>query len=191
MPRTCGTRTRSSPSGRGSAWRLRSSRRSCPGHSWSARSSLESMPSPPDGGAGQRRPLAPRSRSPRKPALGVAVRAVLSAISVVVLVPVGAVVLGGFFPSWPVVGQFGRLLNAGLPLVLGAAGVGTGLAALAIALGGRKVVVLLAAAMTLLTGAGVVAYRFVSFAEHNGASYDLVRALDGTPSAAKPDDRIT
>jgi len=112
------------------------------------------------------------------------IRALLSAISVVVLVPVGFAVLGGYFPWWPVVGPFGRLLNAGLPLVLGAAGIGTGLTALAIALGGRKVVVLLVAAMTLLTGAGVIAYRYVSFAEQHGAAYDLVRAVDGSPSAA-------
>jgi acetyl esterase/lipase len=37
----------------------------------------------------------------------------------------------------------------------------------------------------------VVAYRFVSFAEQHGATYDIVRALDGFPVIPEPTDRVT
>ncbi len=100
-------------------------------------------------------------------------------------------IVGGYFPRAPVVGPFGGFVNNGLPFILAAAGLGTGLAGLAVALGGRKVAVLLVVGIALLSGSGVIAYRFVSFAEQHGAAYDLVKAAEGIPPIPQPDDRVT
>jgi acetyl esterase/lipase len=129
-------------------------------------------------------------RSAREVArLGILIRALLSATSLVVLIPVAYAVIGGYFPTLPVIGPFGLILNTGLPWVLGAAALGTGLAGLAVALGGRKTAVLLAAGVALLAGSGIIAYRYVSFAEQHAATYDIVRAIDGFPPIAEPDDK--
>ena len=123
--------------------------------------------------------------------MGVLIRALLSAISVVVLVPVGFAVVGGYAPRLPVVGAFGGILNTGLPWVLGAAALGAGCAGLAVALGGRKTAILLVAGVALLAGVGVIAYRYVSFAEQHGAAYDITRAVDGYPVIPQPSSRTT
>lgn len=94
--------------------------------------------------------------------------------------------IGGYLPRLSVVGPFGAIVNTGLPWILGAAAGGTGLAGLAMALGGRKTVVLLVAGLMLVGGAGGIAYRFASFAEQHGTTYDLLRALDGFPPIPQP-----
>jgi len=136
------------------------------------------------------RPRRPHPR-PEARSLGVLIRALLSAISLIVLIPVGFAVVGGFLPNLPVAGPFGLILNTGLPWIVGAAGIGTGLAGLAVVLGGRKTSVLLVVGLVLLAGSGVIAYRFVSFAEQHGASYDVVRAVDGFPAIPQPDKNVT
>lgn len=99
--------------------------------------------------------------------------------------------MGGFLPRVLPVGPFGAVLNTGLPWVLAAAALATGLAALPVAVGGRKIVVLLVACFITLIGAGFVGYRYFAFAEEHGASYDLVRALDGFPPIANADQTVT
>ena len=108
-----------------------------------------------------------------------------------ILIPVGFAVIGGYLPEVPVVGPFGGILNTGLPWILAAAGLGTGLAGLAVALGGRKTAVLLVAGISLLAGSGFIAYRFVALAEQHGASYDVLRAIDGFPIVPEPTGRVT
>src|SRR4029079_8292154 len=142
------------------------------------------------GAAPSPRPRRPHPR-PEARSLGVLIRALLSAISLIVLIPVGFAVVGGFLPNLPVVGPFGLILNTGLPWIVGAAGIGTGLAGLAVVLGGRKTSVLLVVRLLLLAESGVIAYRFVSFAEQHGASYDVVRAVDGFPAIPQPDKNVT
>src|SRR5439155_379985 len=86
---------------------------------------------------------------------------------------------------------FGLVLNTGLPWVLAAAALATTLAGLAVALGGRKTVVLLAACLITLVGAGFIGYRYVTFAADHGASYDVIRAIDGFPPIAEADQTVT
>jgi acetyl esterase/lipase len=127
---------------------------------------------------------------PEARSLGVLIRALLSAIALVVLIPVGFAVIGGYFPHLPVVGPFGAVLNTGLPWVLAAAALGTGLAGASVALGGRKVRALLLAALVLLLGAGFVVYRYATFATEQGAGYDVIRAADGFPPVPDADTEL-
>jgi acetyl esterase/lipase len=113
-------------------------------------------------------------------------RALLTAISAVVLFPVGVSVLGAYFPDLPSIGRLAALINTGLPWLLVTAAIATGLTGLAVALGGNKTFVLFVAALATLLGAIGIAYRYTSFAATNGASYDLVRAIDGSPGIPEP-----
>jgi acetyl esterase/lipase len=122
--------------------------------------------------------------------LGVLIRALLTAISVVILVPTAIAVGGGYFPRGSPVGPFGAVLNTGLPWVLGAAALATGLAGAAVALGGRKAWALLATCSLVLGGAGFVVYRYASVAEANSATYDIVRAIDGFPPIPEADEQV-
>jgi acetyl esterase/lipase len=118
------------------------------------------------------------------------IRAILSAMSVVVLLPVAIAVGGGFMPWLPGIGSFGAVLNTGLPWVLGAAGLATGLAGLAVALGGRKTIVLLVLCLVALGGSLFIGFRYVTFAHDHGATYDIVSAIDGFPSIAEVDEQV-
>jgi acetyl esterase/lipase len=88
---------------------------------------------------------------------------------------------GGLMPWLPGIGGFGAVLNTGLPWVLGAGVLATGLAGAAVALGGRKTIVLVVACLAMLGGAGYIGYSYSSFASAHGATYDLGRAADGFP----------
>jgi acetyl esterase/lipase len=128
-------------------------------------------------------PTAPRPRN-------VLVRAVLTSLSLVALAPVAVVVGGGFFPTVPVIGPFGAFLNAGLPWLLGSAVIASGLVGMAVSLGGRKAIVLLGLCLVVLGGTMFVVYRYATFATENGASFDLVRAIDGGQAARVADTRV-
>ena len=121
---------------------------------------------------------------------GVLLRGLLTAISVVILIPVGIVVLGGYFPGLPSVGPFASLINSSLPWLLAAAAVATGLSGLAIVLGGNKASVLFAVALAALLGSIGITYRYATVAAAHGASYDLIRAIDGTPPIPAPDQQL-
>ena len=97
---------------------------------------------------------------------------------------------GGFLPSLPEIGAFGAVLNTGLPWVLGASALATGLAGLAIALGGRKTVVLLVANLVILGGSLFIGFRYVTFARDHGATYDILRAADGFPPIPDADTKL-
>ena len=113
-------------------------------------------------------------------------RALLTAISIVVLIPPAVSVLGGYFPNLPSIGPLAGVINTGLPWLLVTAAVATGLSGLAVALGGNKTAVLLVLSLAVLMGAVGMAYRFTTFAQAHGASYDLVRAIDGFPPIPEP-----
>ena len=113
-------------------------------------------------------------------------RALLTAAAVVVLVPAGAVVLGGWFPQLPTIGPLAALINTGLPWLLVVAAIATGLAGLAVALGGNKTFVLFVGGLAVLLGTIGIAVRYSTFASANGASYDLVRAIDAFPPVPEP-----
>ena len=98
--------------------------------------------------------------------------------------------VGGFLPHLPVVGPFGAVLNTGLPWVFGAAALGSGLAGVAVVLGGRKTRTLFAVGMVLLGGAGFIGFRYMTFSAQQGASYDLVRAIDGFPPIPQADEQV-
>ena len=87
-------------------------------------------------------------------------------------------------------GPFGAVLNTGLPWVFGATAVAAALAALAVALGGRKTLVLLGACLVTLAGTGFIGFRYVTFAADHGAIYDPIRALDGFPPIEEADDTV-
>jgi acetyl esterase/lipase len=118
------------------------------------------------------------------------VRALLSAVSVFLLIPVSIVVLGGFLPRLPVVGPFGAVLNTGWPWVLGTAGLAAAFAGVALAIGGRKVALLFAACLAAVVGTTVIGYWYMTFAAAHGATYDPIRALDGFPPIPEPSDHI-
>ena len=99
-------------------------------------------------------------------------------------------VVGGFFPFLQGIGAFGAVLNTGLPWVLGAAALATGMAGLAVALGGRKTVVLLLLNVVVLGGSLFIGFRYVTFARDHGATYDLLRAADGFPPIADADAKV-
>jgi acetyl esterase/lipase len=107
-------------------------------------------------------------------------------VSVVALVPTAFAVGGGFFPQLPVIGPFGAILNTGLPWILGDAALGAGLAGLAVLLARRRMSILFAVALVLLLGASFVGYRYATVASQNGATYDLIRAMDGFPQIPEP-----
>src|SRR6185503_17628648 len=66
-----------------------------------------------------------------------------------------------------------------------------GLAGIAVALGGRKTVVLFAAGLVVLVGTVNVAWRYVSTAAAVGATYDLIRASDGNVPLPTADGVVT
>ena len=117
---------------------------------------------------------------------GVMFRALLTAISVVVLIPVGVSVLGAYFPNLPSIGPLAAVINTGLPWLLVTAAIASGLTGLAVVLGGNKASVLFALALAVLLGAVGIAVRYTTFATAHGASYDLVRAIDGFPPIPEP-----
>ena len=118
------------------------------------------------------------------------IRALMGAVSVIVLIPAIVAVGGGYLPRISTLGPFGTVLNTGLPWVLGSAAIATVCAGIAVALGGRKVVLLFALALATLIGAGNIWYRYGTVAAAHGGSYDIVRALDGLPPLPEADEEL-
>jgi acetyl esterase/lipase len=118
------------------------------------------------------------------------IRAVLVSLAVILLLPVTAVLAGGFAPSLPFFGPLGSLLNSGLPWVLGMAVISTGLAAMAVALGGRKAIALLLVCVVMLGGAIYVAFSYTTLVADHGGSYDFSRAIDTRAPTRTPDRRV-
>jgi acetyl esterase/lipase len=114
-------------------------------------------------------------------------RALLGAVSVIVLIPAWVAVAGAYLPRVQTIGAFGSVMNTGLPWVLAAAGISTACAGIAFVLGGRKVLVLFVVALASLVGAGYIGVRYASVASAHGASYDIIRSIDGLPPLPEPD----
>jgi len=93
-------------------------------------------------------------------------------------------------PWLPGIGAFGAVLNTGLPWVLGAAALATGLAGAAVALGGRKTMALFAIGLAFVGGAGYIGWSYAAFASAHGATYDFVRAIDGFPPIGDADAQV-
>jgi acetyl esterase/lipase len=113
-------------------------------------------------------------------------RALLSAVSVVILLPIALVITAGFFPRLPTIGVLAALINTGLPWLFVGAAIATGLAGIAVVLGGNKTIVLFLAALAVLLGTGGIGYRYITTASAQGGSYDLVRAITGSTAAVHP-----
>ena len=126
----------------------------------------------------------------RSLSINVLARALSAVLSLVTLLPGAFGTVGGLFPRLLIVGPFSLVLNTGFPWVLGDLVLSAGLGAVAVALGGRKARILLAANLVVLAGAGFIGYRYSAFAAEHGASYDPVRALDGFPPIASPDSSV-
>ena len=121
---------------------------------------------------------------------GMAARALLAALSVVILLPASFAVLGAFFPRAPAVGPFYGIVNLGLPWVVGALVVSTALAGLVVALGGRKAWILLAVNAVILLGSLFIGFRYVAVAADHGATYDPIRAANGYPPIGDADTTV-
>lgn len=122
----------------------------------------------------------------------VLIRALLTALALVVLVPAGAIVLGGFAPTLPFVGRLGQLVIPYLPWLGLTAAFAAVLSGIALALGGsRGAGVLLAASLLTLGATIVITAQWSSVASVNGASFSLVRQLSPDPAPRQPDSRVT
>jgi acetyl esterase/lipase len=119
------------------------------------------------------------------------IRAVLTAIGLVVTVLPATVVLGAFAPWIPTVGRFGALVNADLPWLLLEALAGLSLSILALRLGGRGFTRLLVG-FTAVTFAGLLAIAavFTVVAAQHGATYSIVRQAATPPSSPRADERL-
>jgi acetyl esterase/lipase len=82
------------------------------------------------------------------------------------------------------------LINTGLPWLFVAAALATGLAGVAVVLGGNKTLALFLVALVVLLGAGGIGYRYITAASAQGASYDIVRAISGSTTAIHPHDSV-
>ena len=128
------------------------------------------------------------STSPRH----VLIRALLTALALVVLVPEALIVAGGFAPTLPLVGRLGQLVISYLPWLALAAACAAVLCVAALALGGsRGAGVLLAASLLTLGGTLVVMAQLWSLASANGSSFSLARQLGPDPAPGQPDSRVT
>jgi acetyl esterase/lipase len=121
---------------------------------------------------------------------GMVVRALLAALSLIILLPASFAVLGAFFPYAPAVGPFYGIVNLGLPWVVGALVVSTAVAAAIVALGGRKARILLVVNAVILVGSLYIGYRYIAVAGEHGATYDPIRAADGYPPIGDADQTV-
>lgn len=118
-------------------------------------------------------------------------RALLGAIAFLFFVPATFGVVGGLFPNLPPFGPFGLVLNTGFPWIFISLVASLLLGGVVVALGGRRARWMLAANVVVLVGAGYIGYRYVAFAADHGATYDVVRALDGFPPIRYADKTVT
>jgi acetyl esterase/lipase len=136
-------------------------------------------------------PRAPRD-APRPAPRNLVIRGLLTALALVVLVPAAAVVLGGFAPTWPLVGRLGQLVIPYLPWLALTAAFAAVLSGAALALGGsRGAGVLLAASLLTLAATGLIIAQLFSVAGANGASFSLLRQLGPDPAPRQRDSRVT
>jgi Esterase/lipase len=122
----------------------------------------------------------------------VVVRALLTSTAFVILGMPALVLAGAFLPDVSAIARFGALLDVGLAWVLIGVLTATSLTGLAVALGGRRfTLALLAVSLVVTAGAGVVAYRYASFARDHGAAYDVGRSLVEPPANLLADASFT
>lgn len=122
----------------------------------------------------------------------VLLRALLTSIALVALIGPAVVLLGAFVPFVPEIGRLVAILNEGLPWIWAGILVAALLAGLAVVLGGRRFTLLLLAACGIAAlGAGVVTWRYATFAADHGAGFDLLR-MAGQPAGTRTADaRVT
>lgn len=116
----------------------------------------------------------------------VLVRAMLTSTALIVLIFPTAVVLGAYMPALPLVGRFGTFMTTNLATLVLAVAAASGLAFLAIVIGGGRVTKLLIGLCIAVLGGYVVAGTQLSLlaAEH-GATISIPRQLTTTtPPAA-------
>lgn len=119
-------------------------------------------------------------------------RALLGALAIVVLLPPALVLAGAFLPDAPVVGRFGAFVNSNLALVWLLVVVAAVLAASAVVVARSPFgVAVLALAVLVGAGAGVVTIQVFGFAGEHWAQVSLLRQLTPTPAPGEPDARVT
>lgn len=120
------------------------------------------------------------------------IRALLTALGLVVLVPAALIVLGGFAPTLPMIGRLGQLVIPYLPWLGITAAFAAVLSGVALALGGsRGAGGLLGASLLTLGATLLVAFQLWSVASANGAGFSIVRQLFPDPTSRQPDSRVT
>jgi acetyl esterase/lipase len=117
-------------------------------------------------------------------------RALLGVLSLFFLIPAIVAVGGAYLPDVATIGPFGTVLNTGLAYVLVAAAAAMICAGAAVVIGGRKVNVLFALSLATFLGAAAVGMRFANVATAHGASYDLIRSIEGFPPLPEPDQEV-
>jgi len=137
-------------------------------------------------------PTAPRDGLLRPAPRHVLIRALLTALALVVLLPTALIVLGGFAPTLPFVGRLGQLVISYLPWLALTAAFAALLSNIALALGGsRGAGVLLAASLLTFGATAFITVKLWFVAGANGASFSLVRQLSPDPVPRQPDSRVT
>ena len=122
----------------------------------------------------------------------VALRALLTSTALVILAFPSLIIAGAFLPHAAAVSRLGALLDVGLAWILVAVVVATGMVGVAVWLGGRRfTLLLLLPALVVTSGTGIVAYRYWSFAQANGAYFDNARGLAERPSDPPADATFT
>jgi acetyl esterase len=120
------------------------------------------------------------------------IRALLTAVALVVLVPDALIVLGGFVPTLPLVGRLGQLVLGYLPWLGLTAAFCAVLSTISFGLGGsRGATTLLGLALVTLGGIVLITAELFSVASAHGASFSLVRQLSADPVPRQPDSQVT
>lgn len=119
-------------------------------------------------------------------------RALLAALAIVLLVPPVVVLAGAFVQDAPVVGRFGAFVDSSLALLWLLIVAAAVLAATAVWLARSAFgIAVLAAALAVGAGAGVVTFQAFAFAGEQGAQVSLLRQLTGGPPTGGPDAHLT
>ena len=117
------------------------------------------------------------------------VRAALSAIAVVALVPAALPVAGAFAPQLPIVGRFGLFVIEDLHWIAGFALAALVLSALALGLGGgRATTALLVASAMPVVGIALIGVQLGLLANAHGATFDLGRQVSAVAAVRGPNE---
>jgi acetyl esterase/lipase len=128
-----------------------------------------------------------RSEAPRN----LRVRAVLTSIAFVSLIPVVIVLIGAFLPQLPVVGRFGLFVMEDLHWVVLLALAASVLAAIAAVLGGGgRTRALLVISGVFLTGAGLVVGELEIVASTHDAHYSAIRQVLPVDPPRDPNEHV-